>query len=148
MVLQGSQTAPVPQLMAEKKGREKPVRPRRWCCSRGRGRLSAPTWRMEIGNPGMHRSLPAVARSNERCTLGRVVPGDAAPPPAAAASLHVVVSQLQPGDGDSSTVTPQWDARPGQGGHKQRCTERGGGLLASEQFAKCHLHQLNVPVLG
>lgn len=46
-----------------------------------RRRLSAPTWRMEIRDPGMQRStsLPAAASGAERCTLGRVVSGDGSP---------------------------------------------------------------------
>lgn len=59
-----------------------------------RGRLGAqeavsPTWRMEIRDPGMHRSPRSLPLPGaESCTLGRVVSGDAALPPPAAL-LHV-----------------------------------------------------------
>lgn len=62
-----------------------------------RRRLSAPTWRMEICDPGMQRCapprrLPAAARAAESCTLGRVVPGDGGP----AAAGRLARSMLPP----------------------------------------------------
>lgn len=74
----------------------------------------SPTWRMEIRHPGMHcsallRSLLAMVRSNERCTLGRVVSREWA-------------------------AKRGWTTCP----HPPSPPPVHRGLPASQQFAQCH----------